>query len=312
MGGLWSELAKKLAEKWFSLLVLPGALYLAVTGVALILGHTHALDAGRLTREITAYAKNPTATSTGGQVVLLVAALVGAGAIGLVAQGVGTFIERGVLASQWQRWPLPLRYVARRAVSRRRRQWDAADAAYVGEFRQALAPDPADRPDPGRRHRAAGARSRVAVERPDRPTWSGDRMHAVATRLDRDHHLDLATVWPCLWLTIPDADRAQISDARSALSRATTLAAWSILYLALTPWWWPAAAMAVVLAVSARHRMRSATDTYATLIEATTRLFAVALAERLGLDHTGPLTTRLGRTLTDHLDSRSRPGSSSP
>ncbi|WP_326770755.1 hypothetical protein OG978_44460 (plasmid) [Streptomyces sp. NBC_01591] len=48
MGGLLSELGKKLAERWFSLLVLPGALYLAVLAVAQTLGHTHPFDALRL------------------------------------------------------------------------------------------------------------------------------------------------------------------------------------------------------------------------------------------------------------------------
>lgn len=46
--------------------------------------------------------------------------------------------------------------------------------------------------------------TRIAQEQPARPTWIGDRIHAVITRLDRDYHLDLATIWPHLWLAMPE------------------------------------------------------------------------------------------------------------
>ncbi|MEV2223853.1 hypothetical protein AB0E01_28790 [Nocardia vinacea] len=305
---MWSELAKKLAEKWLSLLVLPGAFYLAVAGAALTLGHSHALDVGLLVHKITSYAKNPAVTATGGQVVLLVATLAGAAAVGLGAQAVGTLVEHVALAVEWDTWPGPVRYPARWSVSRRRRRWDTADTVYNREFRMALAPDPAARPNSELRHRAARTRTRIAVERPERPTWSGDRIHAVALRLDRDHHLDLATVWPAVWLTLPDSTRDQLTTARTALARATTLVAWSVLYLALSVWWWPAALVGVVAAATARHRIRTATDTYATLLETATRLCAVSLATQLGIDHTGPLTPQLGHALTRHLGSR-RPSS---
>ncbi|WP_063039982.1 hypothetical protein [Nocardia pseudovaccinii] len=304
MGGLWSELAKKLAEKWLSLLVLPGAFYLAVAGAALTLGHGHALDVGLLAHKITSYAKNPTVTATGGEVVLLVAILAGAAAVGLVAQTVGTFVEHVALAVEWDTWPRPVRQLARWSVARRKRRWDTAETIYNREFRKMLAPDPADRPDSALRHRAARTRTRVAVERPERPTWSGDRVHAAAVRLDRDHHLDLATVWPSVWLILPDSIRDQITDARTALARATTLAAWSVLYSVLTVWWWPAALVGVVAAATARHRIHTATDAYATLLETATRLNAVYLATQLGIDHTGPLTPHLGHVLTRHLGSR--------
>ena len=67
------------------------------------------------------------------------------------------------------------------------------------------------------------------LEEPTCPTWSGDRIHAATVRVERDHHLDLATVWPYLWLTMPDSTRAEITAARDALSRATTLAGWGLL-----------------------------------------------------------------------------------
>ncbi|URN10988.1 hypothetical protein LUW77_00475 [Streptomyces radiopugnans] len=57
MGGLLSELGKKLAERWLSLLVLPGALYLAVLGTAALLGHGHPFDLRHLTHQVSATAE---------------------------------------------------------------------------------------------------------------------------------------------------------------------------------------------------------------------------------------------------------------
>jgi hypothetical protein len=72
-----------------------------------------------------------------------------------------------------------------------------------------------------------------------------------------------------------------------------------VLYLPVSILWWPAAPLAVVIAATAHHRIRTTTDTYATLLETTTRLHATALATQLGIDHTGPLTPQLGHTLPD-------------
>ncbi|MFE0135760.1 hypothetical protein ACFWY6_29935 [Streptomyces sp. NPDC059037] len=304
MGVLLGELGKRLAERWLSLLVLPGALYVAVAAAAVDLGHAHALDLGRLTDKITSYAEAPAVTTLGGQVVVLAAVLAGAAAIGVAAQGFGTLFERFVLAAGWRSWPRPLAALAHRWVHRRRRRWDAAHATWHTEYQRARAPDAADRPDPEARHWAVRDRNRIAVERPDRPTWSGDRIHGAALRLDREHHLDLATVWPHLWLALPDAVRGELTAARAALSRAMTLAAWAVLYAVLILWWWPAAPLALVLAVAARHRIRTATDTYAQLLEATTRVYAIELAQRLGIDHAGPLDQGLGRILTHCLRAR--------
>ncbi|MEW2353609.1 hypothetical protein [Spirillospora sp. NPDC029432] len=321
MNGLLGELGKKLAERWLSLLVLPGALFLAVAAAALVLGHGHALDAGRLAREITRHAGARPVRTAGGQVLLLAAVLAGAAAVGVVVQALGALVERLVLAAGWRRWPGLPRAVARRRVERRRRRWDERQAAWEAASARARRPRPEDRPDPAALHKAAGDRDRIAPERPDRPTWSGDRVHAVAVRLDRDHHLDLATVWPPLWLELPAAVRAELTAARADLSRAAALAGWAVLYASLTVWWWPAAPLALVMALTARHRVRASTDAYARLMEAAVRLHGTTLAVALGLlpaapadggtgrlPPAGPLDRELGRALTRHLRPRREPG----
>ncbi|MFD7003805.1 hypothetical protein ACFWA5_48130 [Streptomyces mirabilis] len=302
MGGMLAELGKKLAERWLSLLVLPGALYLAVAATAHVLGHSHPFCLHRLTGQITEWANVPAAGSAGGQVVLLAAVLGGAAAVGLAAQALGSLAEQLHLAADWRTWPAGARSLARRATAWRQTRWEtAAEAWHHHRDEAARARARGPRVDSVARHAARATMTHISLERPARPTWSGDRIHAVAIRLERDYHLDLAALWPHLWLVLPDTVRTEITAARQALTRATALTAWALLYLPLAAWWWPAATIAAVLAVTSWRRTRSAADTYATLLEAAARLHARDLADRLGLDPAGPFTRESGGALTRHL-----------
>ncbi|AZQ35792.1 hypothetical protein EJ357_21715 [Streptomyces cyaneochromogenes] len=302
MGGLLGELGKKLAEQWLTLLVLPGALYLAVVAAGHTLGHGAALDVGRLTQAVSAAARDPQVTTVGGQVVLLTAVLAGAAAAGLAAQALGSAVERAALAAGWAAWPWPFGELAERRTAHRRRRWDALRAAYEVLLTQERAPRPADRPSPLERHRAARRCERVSVERPERPTWSGDRIHAAAVRLDRDTHISLLVVWPHLWLVLPEETRLEIGRARAALTRAAVLGGWALLYLPLTWWWWPAAPLAATLVTISARRLRTASDTYATLLEASARLHLTDLAVKLNIGEL-PVGPRLGAALMRQLSS---------
>ncbi|WP_053711755.1 hypothetical protein [Streptomyces sp. NRRL B-3648] len=306
MGGFLNALGQKLAERWLTLLVLPGAFFLATATVARVLGHADALDIHRLTDHITSWAKAPAVNSVGGQVVLLLALLAASGAVGLGAQGLGTLVRRAALAVGWRTWPRPLRQWAQARVTARRTGWDRA----FRHYRMQLDADArtlalhSRRADPAARHAAYQALRCIATEPPDRPTWSGDRIHAVSVRLERDHHIDLPTVWPYLWLVLPDGTRSEITAAEQALTRATTLAGWSLLYAPLTVWWWPAAPLSAALFLTARHRFRGSIDTYAQLMEASARLHLTDLTTQLGIDHTGPVDAVLGEALTQHVRPR--------
>lgn len=303
MGGLLSELGKKIAERWLSLLVLPGALYLAVVAVARILGHARPFDVSHLTERITAWAGSPAAAGVGGQVVLLAAVLTGAAAAGLAAQALGSSIAQSHLAAEWRTLSPWGRRLAHWRTARRQRRWSVAAAEWRRCQRaaaQALARG--DRADASERHAAYAAMTRISLEYPGRPTWSGDRVHAAVVRLERDLHLDLTAVWPHMWLLLSDTIRAEITAARQAVDRATVLAAWALLYLPLAVWWWPAAVVALGLALIGWRRTRDTVDVYATLLEATTRLHSRCLAEHLGLEPAeGPLTRETGDAVTRAL-----------
>lgn len=129
----------------------------------------------------------------------------------------------------------------------------------------------------------------------------GDRIAAVAVRLRREYDLDPATVWPHLRLCLSDTTRAEITDARAELSRTTTLAGWGVLYVGVGVLWWPGLVAAAVLVLTGWRRSRAATERYAQVLEAATRLHAVELARLHGLirsEEPQPLDRRVGRDLT--------------
>ncbi|MFI6278322.1 hypothetical protein [Streptomyces sp. NPDC050988] len=302
MGGLLSELSKKLAERWLTLLVLPGALYLAVAAAGHTLGQSAALNVGRLTHAISDAARAPEVTTVGGQIVLLAAILAGAAGTGLAAQSLGSVVERVALAAGRDAWPWLFGELAERHVARRQRRWDAARAEYEALRLLERAPRPADRRRPRERHRAAHRCGRISVERPERPTWSGDRIHAIAVRLDRDAHVNLLVLWPHLWLVLPEEIRGEIGRARAALTRAAVLGGWALLYLPLAWWWWPAAPLAVALMITSARRLRAASDTYATLLEASVRLHLADLADKLRIEEQ-PMGPLLGSAVMRRLRS---------
>ncbi|MFI6824799.1 hypothetical protein ACIBJE_28205 [Micromonospora sp. NPDC050187] len=297
-----SELGKKLAERWVTLLVLPGALYLAVLTTARVLGHGHALDLTRLAPWLTATAASPAVGSVGGQVVLAAGVLGAAAALGVVAQATGTALERMALAVGWQDLPTPLRRPVHRWVGSRRDRWRAVAAQWDRLRSQDVAAAAAgNRNDPAPRRDALRAMRRVAVERPERPTWSGDRLHGVAVRLERDLGVDVARCWPPLWLLLPEDVRAELTAARANLARAAALGGWAVLYAPLAYWWWPALPVAVVMALVSWRRIRAATEIWAQMLEAACRLHLRELAERLGVDTSGP-PVGIGQEVTRLLE----------
>ncbi|WP_197285733.1 hypothetical protein [Nocardiopsis sp. NRRL B-16309] len=292
-----------------SLLALPGAFYLAVAASARTLGHAHALDPVFLADTITAHAADPRVDTLGGQVAVFAAIVVGSAAVGLLAQALGGLIERLWLASDWQGWPPPLPRLIERWVAARHEHWaarrrtlDEAAHFHDGQRGSALVS-----------YRGAyDQMARISPEAPARPTWCGDRLNAITLRLQRDHDLDVAVVWPYLWLILPAEVTTQVSAARLDLTRTIGLAAWAVLYLPLAVWWWPSALITVVLGAISWWKTRTATHTYAILIEATIRLHAGDVANRLGIEHTGLLTTHVGAELTRRLQGSLPPNVAPP
>lgn len=143
--------------------------------------------------------------------------------------------------------------------------------------------------------------TRISFERPSRPTWIGDRIQAATVWTERDLDLDFAVVWPYLWLSMPNSTRSEVTTARAAITRGATLGAWALLYLPLIWWWWPASLITATVAVTSRYHLRSAAETYATILEAATRHHLRDLASHLGFSVDGEVKRSTDDALTRHL-----------
>lgn len=293
MVGFFQELAKKLAERWLTLLVVPGAMLLAAVWAGLHLGHAHALSVDLLNTNVVdariAVGEQPGGT----QALLVIAVLLGAAGVGLVVQALAGMTRRLWLGL----WPKPLK---RALVNRRRRRWTdrlnarrALESTCPADARTAAQQDEVN---------ALAARvNRLAQTRPGRPTWMGDRMHGVEQIALNRHGLDLAFGWPRLWLVLPDTARTEISSAHAAFAAAVAVGTWAWPYLLLAILWWPAAAIAVGIGVTGWARARSAVADLAAISESAVDLYGRLLATSLGValeGSVGPLAVAEGEKVT--------------
>ncbi|MGW0935681.1 hypothetical protein [Streptomyces sp. NPDC002666] len=328
MTAFLATLGGKLADTWLSLLVLPGLLYLAVAGAGSVLGHRNPFGHGLLTERVDTMAGTPATHSPGTVVLVAALVLVASAGISRLAGALGGGVERLWLGD----WPRPLRPAARALTRRRARRWSAADARYrqaltaralraAAETGDALAldasddpatpDDPADGPatpdDPADGSPApttaelGEARNLIALARPARPTWMGDRLLAADARVHRAYAIDLTSAWPRLWLLLPDTAHGEIQAARTALTGAARRAAWGLLYVLPALWWWPAALVVAVTWTGAWRHGRLAVHEFAELVEATVDLHGRDLATALGIPCEERLTAAEGLEITRTL-----------
>ncbi|MGA5167436.1 MULTISPECIES: hypothetical protein [Streptomyces] len=303
MNAFLAELGKKLAERWVSLLVVPGALFVALAAAGSALGHRHALDRrllGLAVEELaTHYDRRPVSA-----VLLFVAVLAAAAVAGLLARALGTVVERAWLISG-PAW------LTGRLVRRRKDRWTtAAERAAAG---RAPAGRPAAEQAPAGRSAAAEQlaadraalaeeRNAIALTRPARATWIGDRLRGVGVRVHAQYGLDFPFAWPRLWTLLPEACRNDLIAAREALAGAATQSGWGLLYLCLGLVWWPAAGAGAALMLLGWRRGREAAANLADLTEATVDLYAADLALLLGVDlPSGHVTPAVGRQLSERF-----------
>jgi hypothetical protein len=283
MSEFLGELGKKLAERWVTLLAIPGLLYLAAATLAVALGQSHALDVHELTGQIAKWAASPALKSTGGAILIIAAVLAGSVVAGLAAAAVGRLTEIV--------WTLPgRRGPARWLAEWRRRRFQAA---------KQIADDP--NASEAQVRKAMATADRICLIEASRPTWIGDRLRACQARVKRTYGIDLNAAWPRLWLVAPEVVRQEISAARSAYSASARLVGWALLYLVLGIWWWPAAPIALIVGTAAIIKARLSTRDLADLIESAVDLHAADLAAQLGQAVTGPVTPGIGKKLTTRM-----------
>ncbi|WP_314178218.1 hypothetical protein [Streptomyces winkii] len=267
MNAFVAELGKRLADRWLSALVLPGLLFVAAVCCGAILGQAAALDAARLTGELTRFGDR-LGSRPAAAVLTVAVGLLAATAAGLVVQGLAVGVRRA--------------WVARRPhglVARRR-----ARAAAVRER-------------DGHRY----------PERylPARATEIGDRFRLVDERVDAQYGLSVALVWPRLWLLLPETVRPVIGDAHTRYQGSAETTAWGLLTVALGLMWWPALLVGGLTVLVGHRRGLASGAALADLVEAAVDNHQRQLAEALGvgLPH-GRVTPAEGLQINDILNKR--------
>jgi hypothetical protein len=284
---LLGQAGGRLLDRWVALLAVPGTLFVAVCLLASVLGQRHPFDLGHLAAWAQASSRTELwNTATRATVSLAVLALAAA-ATGLTAQILGA----GQLLWWLGSWPRPLHAGSRRLTERRRRQWSLLQSTFqdlvAGGDRSSF------------EIAALGnRRNAIALAEPARPTWIGDRVAAVQTRVRNAYGLDLSAVWSRLWLILPDQPRQEIRAERARIDDAAVLSAWGLLYLIVGAIWWPAVLVGIVSWVAGWRTARQAVDHYAELVEAAVDLHGGALAPALGVPQPEGLTLEVGRAIT--------------
>ncbi|MFJ9664886.1 hypothetical protein ACIRPP_09710 [Streptomyces sp. NPDC101219] len=293
MSTVLTELGKHLAGRWAALLLLPGALYVCVVTGAVVLGHAHALDPSVAADWLDRVAVAPASGRFGTVLIAAAAFTAVAAAAGLAASAVA----RG---AEWVWWASGEEPVLRRLAARRTRRWERAEDAVRSALREFTRSGAAPREAAALRA-AILRRDAICPEPAARPTWIGDRLHAVDQRVHDSYRLDLTAAWPRLWLMLPDGARTELAGARANVGAAARLLAWGLLYLLPALLWWPAAVLAAGVLVTARHRARAAVAVQADLIEAAVDLYGRELVLLLGVDCPGRLTREAGEAATSML-----------
>ncbi|WP_019929730.1 hypothetical protein [Nocardia sp. BMG111209] len=299
MSTFFQELAKKLAERWVTLLVIPGALYVAITGVGVRLRHPHALDYTRLRAILTDASGWIGRQPSGSQAMVAVVVLLAAAGVGLLVQAAAV-VTRTVWLGLWPRLLTPLQ---RWRTESRQRRW----LARVGQRRTLEHAYPVANRTPEQQRRIDTAAARVnqfALAEPGRPTWMGDRIHALEAVAMNRYGLDLEFAWPRLWLVLPETTRTEITAANAAFAAATATGTWAWPCLLLGTIWWPALLVGIGIGITGWIQARAAVADLTGVSEAALDLYGRSLATALGVaeaDRVGPLTLDEGRQLTTLL-----------
>jgi len=298
MSDFFGELSGQLARRWMSLLLIPGALFLAAGYAGLHLRQDHALDANRLVAAVGDTAANVADWPGAAQAVVVVGVLLAAVAVGLVVQALIGPI-RALCLGQWTS-----RVLERLADSQIRRRQNRWKELYRERATLEMVHPSHDRTTEQQRRidRVAGRTNQIAMAEPGSPTWMGDRIHALAQVAINRYGLDLTFGWSRLWLVLPGSVRAEINTAQGGFAAAVLIIAWSLPWFALSLLWWPAALAGVVIAAAGRSRARAKITSLTEQAEAALDIHGRSLATTLGVAAatcTGPLTREEGERITD-------------
>ena len=252
MDGILSDLGKRIADRWFAFLILPGVPFAATVIVAWAMtpsGAAHALDLDILVRRLDTL--GATAQTIKGIVsgCLLVA---GVAVVAVLVRELSLIVNR-----LWLGRAAILCRLMRPGIRRRRRL--ALDTARRGGY--------------------------ALPERylPHRATWIGDRFALVDERVAAQYGVSLARVWPRLWQLRDDRTPKVVSAAWDDYAAATVRVAWALPYLVISLFWWPAAPLGLALVLLGWSQGRRGADDFCVSCEAAIDVQLRRLAHIVGV-----------------------------
>jgi hypothetical protein len=291
MDKFWETAGAKLADRWMA--VSAPALVFWLGG---LLAWTHGHDG---THRITNWLdkQGPPA-----QVLTILIVLLGVAGSGIAVQQLVTPSLR-LLEGYWPGWLEPLRAMRIRHVERKAKaehaEWQELAPAV---FASSAAPTREQLKRMTRVDERMRRRPRSAIHY--MPTRIGNILRAAETWPLDKYGLDTVTVWPRLWLTLPDNTRKELEKSRTALDAAVSSSVWSVLFLAFSAWT-PLAipAALIVTTIILVHVLPSRAEVYADILEASFDLHRMALYQQLRWPlPTNPQEERgLGLLLTAYL-----------
>jgi hypothetical protein len=265
---LIASLGQKITERWLAAIVLPGLLYVAIVGWSVLAGHQHALDLPWLVGRLDDLWRHRSpgpATAA----IAIAAALALAGLAGVAA----TVVAEDVVHRAWT-----TRGPQRRLDTLRKRtqaRWAERD------------------PQPPERYL------------PQRAGIIGERFRLIGERVHAQYGLSVTDAWPRIWVLASADTRTLLADAQRRYYGDAALAAWGLLYLPWSLWWWPAVLIAAVALAFGYRRARTSAAALATLIEANVDAHATDLAKAVGVDlPEGRVTPIEGNRINDILIKR--------
>ncbi|MFI1486744.1 hypothetical protein [Streptomyces sp. NPDC020747] len=236
MPTFWSAAAGKLVERWLAS-GLASAVYWLVMVLAWAAGQRHPRQAlaGRL--------DTVGAMRAGEQIALLLVALVGLAASGLLMRQL-TLPALRLLEGYWPRF---LSSVSERlcAGHARRRATDSAEWRVLYDRLEAAPPAAGPAAPLSAAERAEYARLEARLRWSPRdpaltmPTRVGNILRATEAEPHHKYGLDAVLLWPHLWTLLPEAFQRDLSVARQRLDAAVAAGLWALLVLPAvywTPW----------------------------------------------------------------------------
>jgi hypothetical protein len=271
LSAFWKAVGGKLADRWLAVSV--PALVFWLGGLAAWTYQRGGLDS--LSTK-TGWLEKQTAPI---QVLVIVIALLAVAASAVLVERLATPTLR-LLEGYWPSWSAPLRRrLTARLVERARadkRRWQHAYAA----VRPPATPTAEQLSTYARLERRR--RRRPAAATYFLPTPIGNILRAAERRPVDKYGLETISLWPRLWLLLPDSTRRELLAARTSVDGAVTAAIWGLFFCGFAPFTLLAVPVGLtVTAVSIIVVLPERAQVFGDLIEAAYDLHRTALYQQV-------------------------------